>query len=158
VWPRLEGPHERGQVAVGVVPQREGGPGVGDRRGDLRAVADDPGVSHEALDVAVVERGDGLRVEAGERLAEGRSLAQDRRPGQPRLEGLEGQPLEHPAFVAHRHPPLGVVVLRSNGSTDAHAGRASPSSPMTTPGSLTAGCRSRPAAGQARHPLTTASG
>ena len=48
--------------------------------------------------------------EAGERRAERRPLAQDREPGQPRLERLEGQPLEQRVVALERPAPLGVVV------------------------------------------------
>ena len=46
---RLERPDEVSQAAVG--PQRDGGLGVGDGRGDLQPVADDPGIGQEPLDV-----------------------------------------------------------------------------------------------------------
>ena len=78
---------------------------------DLGAVAHDSGIRHQPLDVGVAERGDDLGVEAVERLAEGRALAQDGRPGQPGLEGLEADPLVEPVLVAHGHAPLGVVVV-----------------------------------------------
>ena len=78
---------------------------------DLAAVADDPGVGHQPLDVGVVVGRDPVGVEVVERRPERRPLAQDRRPRQPGLERLEADPLEHPALVADRHAPLGVVVL-----------------------------------------------
>ena len=40
--------------------------GIVDDRLDLPAVADDPGVAEQALDIALVETGDPLEVEAGE--------------------------------------------------------------------------------------------
>ena len=108
---RLERPHERGEVALRVVAQPERGPGVGDRREHLGAVAHDPGIRHQALDVGLAVPGHDLRVEAVEGQPERRALAQDRGPGQARLERLEREPLEQAALVAHRHAPLGVVVL-----------------------------------------------
>src|SRR5699024_7152063 len=46
-----------------------------------------------------------------ERAAERGSLAQDRRPGQARLEGLEADPFVHALLVRYGHAPFGVVVL-----------------------------------------------
>src|SRR5256885_765025 len=47
----------------------------------------------------------------GEAPREASALAQDRRPRQPRLEALEAELLEEAHIVAHRSPPLGVVVV-----------------------------------------------
>jgi hypothetical protein len=74
------------------------------------AVADDPGIQEQPLDLARAEPGDDLRVEALERLAEGHALAQDRDPRESRLEALQAQELEQRSFVAQRQPPLLVVV------------------------------------------------
>ena len=79
------------RTRAAVVEERAG---VADRRVDLGAVADDPGVGHQPRPVVVVEGRDDRRVEAAERRAERLALAQDRRPREPRLERLEGEPLE----------------------------------------------------------------
>ena len=68
--------------------------GVGDRGVDLEPVADDAGVGHQPRPVGVVERRDGVGVEAGEGGPEVLALGQDRAPRQPGLERLERQPLE----------------------------------------------------------------
>ena len=110
---RLVGPHEARQAAVDVIglSQTQGCAGVGDGGQDLGPVAHDPRVSQQPVHVLLPEAGHRLRDESGEGLTEGRPLAQDRRPGQARLEGLQAQPLEHAPLIAHRHAPLGVVVL-----------------------------------------------
>ena len=66
-------------------------------------------------DVALVVAGDPVGVEAVERRAERRPLAQDRQPRQAGLERLEAEPLEQPLLVADGHAPLGVVVLPQQG-------------------------------------------
>ena len=53
----LEAPDVRGERAL-LLDQLDGAPGVVDRRLDLAAVADDPGVGEQALDVVVAEAGD----------------------------------------------------------------------------------------------------
>ena len=82
-----EGPDQRRQVDV----QRRAR--VGDRRLDLQAVADDPGVGHQPRHVVLAELGHARDLEARERRAEALALAQDRDPRQPGLEGLERHPL-----------------------------------------------------------------
>ena len=62
-------------------------------------------------DVVLVVRRDRVGVEPGEDLAERRALVEDRRPGQPGLERLQGQPLEVRRLAVDRHAPLGVVVV-----------------------------------------------
>ena len=69
--------------------ERERGARAVDGGGDLRPVADDPGIGEQARDVRVVERRDGCRLEPRERLPVPVALAQDRvprqaRPGRPR--------------------------------------------------------------------------
>src|SRR3954453_3455969 len=103
-------PHELLE-RVALLPQRECAAGVRDRGLDLAAVAHDAGVVQEALDVALAETGDVLRVEAGEGRAEVVTLAQDRQPRQAGLEALEAQPLVEPALVRDRASPF-VVVIR----------------------------------------------
>ena len=102
-------PHELVERRAGLA-QRERCLRVRDRRLDLAAMADDPGVAEEPLDVAVAEARDALGIEAAEATAERLALAQDRDPGEPRLEALEAQPLVEAALVAYRPPPLLVVV------------------------------------------------
>ena len=77
------------------------------------------GSASSRASVGGVERRDHLGVEAVEDLAEGLALVQDRRPRQPRLEGLERQPLEVGRLAADRAAPLLVVVV-------AHGARPAP--------------------------------
>ena len=83
---------------------------VGDRRVDLRRLRMMPGIGHQPLDVALVERGDRVDVEVAEGRAEGRSPAQDRDPRQPGLEALEAELLEQRPVAVQRRAPLLVVV------------------------------------------------
>src|SRR4029078_1905502 len=64
--------------------------------------------------VALAEAGDLVEVEAGEGAAERLALAQDREPGEPRLEPLERELLDQPYVVGDGQPPL-VVVVRAIG-------------------------------------------
>src|SRR5690606_32282570 len=77
---------------------------------DLGAVAHDAGVGHEPCDVLVAEGGDVAGLEAGERLPEGRALAEDRDPAEPRLEALQAQLLEERPVAVQRTPPFLVVI------------------------------------------------
>ena len=80
------------------------------RRLDLGPVADDAGVLHQRVLLLVAPAHDLLRVEAVERLAEGRALAQDGDPGEPGLEAVEHQLLEHRPVVVFGHAPFLVVI------------------------------------------------
>src|SRR4051794_41036470 len=93
-----------------VAVQRDRRPRVGDRRLDLRAVADDARVVQQPLDVVVAEPRDRLGLEVRERGAKRLALAQDRQPGQAGLERLERHALEQAAFVGDRTAPLLVVI------------------------------------------------
>ena len=93
------------------VAQGDRGPRVGDRRLDLAAMADDALVVEQPLDVLGTEIGHDLDLESGEGPPEPFASAQDRRPGQPGLEPLEGEALEDSVLVTHREAPLGVVVV-----------------------------------------------
>jgi hypothetical protein len=88
----------------------ERGTRVLDRGLDLAAVADDARVAEEALDVGLGHGGDLLGVEAVEHLAERRSAAEDRDPGQARLEPLEAHLLEEAHRIVLRGSPLLIVV------------------------------------------------
>src|SRR5262249_31823621 len=79
---------------------------VRDRRLDLAAVADDPRIAEEPLDVALAEPCDRVRIEAGEGGPEVLPLPQDRQPRKPGLETLEAQLLVEPALVVHRPSPF----------------------------------------------------
>ena len=90
--------------------QGERRPRVGDRGLDLAAVADDPGVAEQPLDVALAEARDPFGIEAREGMSERLALAENRDPREARLEPLEAQALVEATLVAHRAPPLLVVV------------------------------------------------
>ena len=97
-------------LQAAALAQGHRGPGVGARRLDLQSVADDAGVLHQRREPGVVVRRDEVDVEAAERLAEPRPLAQDDQPGQARLERLQREPLEHRGLAVDRPSPLVVVV------------------------------------------------
>ena len=73
-------------------------------------MADDARIGHQAVDVIGSEAGDGLDLEIGEGGAEALPLAQDREPGEPRLEALQAELLEEAPIVGDRPPPFAVVV------------------------------------------------
>src|SRR5581483_10029911 len=136
---RRIGPEELVQRPLAA--ERDGRARVRDRRLDLAAVTDDAGVAEQPPDVPLAEAGDRVRVEPGERRAEGLPLAQDRQPGEARLEALEAEPLVQPALVAHRPPPLLVVVgvVRRVGGLPAARDGGYATSTFTTPSSTTTG-------------------
>src|SRR5512135_1157500 len=92
------------------LPDREERLRVLGRRGDFRAVADDPLVVHQPGPFARAVAGDLRRIESLERLPEGVALPEDREPRQPGLEPFEDEELEQDAIVADRDAPFGVVV------------------------------------------------
>jgi hypothetical protein len=67
---------------LGGRPERDGGLGVGDRRFDLAAMANDPLVREQTLDVVFGEAGNAVGIKIGERGPEGVALAEDREPRQ----------------------------------------------------------------------------
>ena len=72
-----------------------------------------PASRHQPFDVVGVEgRDDDRRIESGEHLAEARALAQDRDPGQSRLEAFQRHLLEECAVAVQRPAPLLVVVAQ----------------------------------------------
>ena len=84
--------------------------GIGERRFDLRPVADDGRIGQQAIDRGVAEARDGIRVESGEGGSEGLALGEDRPPRQPGLEGLQAEPLVQAAVIADGPAPFGVVI------------------------------------------------
>ncbi len=114
--PRPDGPHraagrsERPDELRQPLGQLERRDRVPDRRLDLAAMADDPGVAEQPLDVPLVEVGDPLDRESRERLSKALPLAQDRQPREPGLEALEREQLEQRIVAALLAPPLVVVV------------------------------------------------
>src|SRR5215213_11137019 len=73
-------------------------------------MADDSGICHQTSAVAVRVPGDDGRIEPFERRAECLALAEDRRPRQAGLEGLERESLEQLRIVVDGPPPFLVVV------------------------------------------------
>ncbi len=84
--------------------------GERDRRLDLGAIAHDAGIEHQRLLLRRVPARDPLRLEPVEGGAEGRALAQDRDPGQPRLERVEDELLEQGAIIVFGRSPLLVMI------------------------------------------------
>ena len=93
----------------------------------------DAGVGQQAGDVAFVERGDRLQLEAGECRTEVLSFAQDRDPGQARLEALQAQLLEQTHVGGDRMPPLLVVVVHVQGVVTAPPAPGDPIGPHSQP-------------------------
>jgi hypothetical protein len=83
---------------------------VRNRGGYLEPVAHDPGVSQEARDIIRTVPGDDRGIEAIERPNERLALAQDRRPGESRLEPLEDQAFKKVAVVMTGNAPLLIVI------------------------------------------------
>src|SRR5436190_2044497 len=92
------------------LPPRDRRALIGDRRFDLQPVADDRGVREQQLDVRRPEACNDLRIEVRERLPKRVALAENRQPGEARLEALETELLEQAALVKHRPAPLAIVV------------------------------------------------
>ena len=111
---------ERRPVAL----ERQDRPGVVDRRLDLRAVAHDPGVEHQPVDVVGAEGRHRLRLEPRERRPVPVALPQDRRPREARLGALERQHLEQVPSIARRQPPLLVVVARGRAGRSSRPSRS----------------------------------
>src|SRR5688500_5054290 len=84
--------------------------GVVDRRFDLAAVADDAGVSQQALHVAAREARDRLRIKIFEGAAEVVALAEDREPAETGLKSFQANFCEQPAIVRHRTTPFLIVI------------------------------------------------
>ena len=103
---RSEPPDEVRQALA----ELERGDGVPDRRLDLAAMADDRRVGEQPLDVVLVELGDALDREAGERLPKALALAEDRQPREPGLESLQREELEERVVAPLLATPLLVVV------------------------------------------------
>ena len=88
----------------------EGKLGVENRRFDLEAVADDPGIREQALDFGGAETGDLRDFEVGKSPVIGIALFQDGDPAQAGLRAFEDQEFEQFAIVVQRDAPLLVVV------------------------------------------------
>jgi hypothetical protein len=99
----VETPRPRPPANPAATDQTDG-PGVRERRFDLRAVADDVPVPEQAVDAGVAEAREGIGVEVREGVAEGVALGEDGPPREPGLEGLQAQPLEQPPLVEHGKP------------------------------------------------------
>ena len=83
---------------------------IADDRFDLEPVADDAGILQQAVDIGLPKTRDPVDLELGEGGAEGRTLLQHRKPGQPGLVDFEGQALEQHRFVARRETVFPVVI------------------------------------------------
>src|SRR5688572_5525705 len=75
-------------------------------------MADDAGVGEQARDVARAESRHTIDVEVRERLAEVRTLAENRQPTEAGLESLETDLFKQPAVVRHRRAPFPVVIAQ----------------------------------------------
>src|SRR5680860_294754 len=105
---RREGPEKL--IEPTAATQANDGLGVGDGGPDLEPVADDGRVGHQTFDVGLTEGRDRIGVEPGEGPAKAFALAQDREPGQSRLECFKSHSLIEPGLTANHDPPLVVVI------------------------------------------------
>ena len=123
------------------LPEGERPARVRDRGLDLPAMPDDSGVAEQPPDVALSEASDAFRVEAGERAPERVALAQDRDPGETRLEAFQADALVEPALVPDRAAPFLVVVgeVQRVARLPAANDRAQSTSTLTTPSSTRTG-------------------
>jgi hypothetical protein len=85
-------------------------PGQRHRRLDLGPVADDAGILHQRVLFLVAPAHDFVRIEAVERFAEGRALAQDGDPREAGLEAVQHEFLEHRPVVVFGNAPFLVVI------------------------------------------------
>ena len=83
---------------------------VADGRFDLAAVAHDPGVAQQSLDISLAIARDLRGLEPVEGRAEPLAFAQDGDPGQPGLETVQDQLLPQRAAVDIRPAPFVVVI------------------------------------------------
>lgn len=118
---------EIGPEGARAVPEGNEPAGVPDGRADLRRVPDDPWIAKQAPFGGRGEPCDPVRIEASERAPVTLPLAEDRRPGEAGLSGLEDQELEERPVVARRAAPLPVVVAaqlgtRQGPAADRHRG------------------------------------
>src|SRR5579862_2050374 len=77
-----------------LLAQRQDPARVRDRRFDLSAMAHDPRIPEQPLDVALLEARHDVWIEVPERTAEVLPFAQDRQPRETGLEAFEAQPLD----------------------------------------------------------------
>jgi hypothetical protein len=103
---RLE-PSGEGSMAASKL---QDGPRIGDGRLDLEPVADDPGISHEALDVPGAKPRDHCRIESSIGRAKRRLLLENGEPGQPGLVDLQHQPLEQRRVFSYGKAVLGGMI------------------------------------------------
>jgi hypothetical protein len=90
---RVRGPEIGGKRAE-LLGHLDGAARIVDGRDDLAAVTDDALVGHQPLDVGLVKAGDLVEIKPGEGGTEILALAQDREPGQARLEAFEADLFE----------------------------------------------------------------
>src|ERR1700760_1354877 len=81
-----------------------------DSRLDLGVRADDAFVLHQPLEIALAVARDLFWIEAVKGFPEVLALAQNRDPGEPRLESVEDQLLIERARIVFRHAPFLVVI------------------------------------------------
>ncbi len=73
-------------------------------------MAHDPRVLHQSLDIAFVEAGNLVEIEAGERRAKIVALHQDGAPAETRLKALEAELFEQSPVIGNREAPFAIVI------------------------------------------------
>jgi hypothetical protein len=104
-----EGPDQLRQRLTHLAEAQRGA-GILDRGLDLGAIADDPLVGQQPLQVCVTEGRDAANLESGECGSEGLALAKDRQPREAGLERLQAEALIETSIVEDRAAPLAIVV------------------------------------------------
>jgi hypothetical protein len=97
--PAIDKVPEEGIEAAPLLPDRQKGPGIGDRCLEFPAVADESGIAEELLDRGRAKAGNLLGIEALEGATVGLALSEDRDPGKACLLGLEEEEFEMAALV-----------------------------------------------------------
>ena len=105
----LETPEE-GTEGAEFLTQGPGQAGIAQHGFDLPPVANDPRVSQQAKDAALVPARDSLEVEIDEGLSEILALAQNRQPTETRLESFQAEFLEKTLVVIDGKAPFIVMI------------------------------------------------
>ena len=104
-----------------LLPDLYKGLGIGYGRFDLEAVADNPRICEQLLDLVLVVSGDLVEVKPVKYLPEMRALLKHGNPAQTGLEGFQDQEFKKGWVVLHGHSPFRVVIRFVEGVAQAPA-------------------------------------
>ncbi len=103
--PADKGPEQRHRVL-----QRQPDLGIAPRGIEFQAVADDPRIEHQLLDIGVAHGRDFVHIETEQHLPIVLAFLQDGDPRQTGLEPFEQKQLEQTPPIVQRHAPLLIVI------------------------------------------------